>query len=223
METMIEPTIDHAKKVIETVKCGLTSGLGSPEPGKMCVEAAVCYAFGLPHSDKPPCVGSAVRRAKIDLNDSLWSSDQARAKGMIRIAVAQLGSIEIDQGEFVRILRELIIKRIVPKYLRKIASGWSYLSLSGFRLRKIANQCEKKGTVETVEQIAKLEKVRSYSLISHLNSGNPIYAASYIATSFDKNERDEINIMTANIIEEALVICESPGCKWLFLLDEKES
>jgi hypothetical protein len=47
----------------------------------MCVEAAVCYALGLPHSDNPPCVGYAVRQYKIRLNDSNWSSNEARAKG----------------------------------------------------------------------------------------------------------------------------------------------
>ena len=59
----------------------------------MCVEAAVCYAYDLPHSDKPPCVGNAVREFKIRLNDCNWSSSKARARGMRRIAIAQLGSV----------------------------------------------------------------------------------------------------------------------------------
>lgn len=40
-----------AVRVLEVVDAGLVSGVGSPEPGKMCVEAAVCYALGLPHGD----------------------------------------------------------------------------------------------------------------------------------------------------------------------------
>ena len=50
-------TKDRARKVLKTVDAGLCSGKGVPEPGKMCIEAAVCYAFGLPHGDEPPCVG----------------------------------------------------------------------------------------------------------------------------------------------------------------------
>lgn len=81
-----------ARKVLETVDAGLSSGLGVQKPGKMCVEAAVCYALGLPHGDNPPCVGVAVRAFKIRLNDSGWSSPEARAKGMRKLAIAQLGS-----------------------------------------------------------------------------------------------------------------------------------
>ena len=67
-----KPLIDEqlCSKVIKMVDKGLTRGQGSPIPGQMCVEAAVCYAMGLPHSDSPPCVGRAVRSFKIDLNDA---------------------------------------------------------------------------------------------------------------------------------------------------------
>src|ERR1700679_473096 len=88
----MEINLDLAKKVLSVVDAGLVSGMGVPEPGKMCVEAAVCYAMGLPHSDEPTCVSPALRRLKIRLNDSRWSSDAARTKGLRRLAVAQLGS-----------------------------------------------------------------------------------------------------------------------------------
>ena len=71
-----------ARKVAKVVNAGLVKGLGKPEPGKMCVEAAVCYAMGLPHGDKPACVSPVLRSLKIRLNDSAWSSDQARANGL---------------------------------------------------------------------------------------------------------------------------------------------
>src|ERR1051326_3385041 len=83
------PTKDIARKVLEIVDHGLTNGKGEPIPGKMCVEAAVCFALGLPHGDNPPCVGEAVRSFKIALNDCEWTSDTARAKGLRKIAVAQ--------------------------------------------------------------------------------------------------------------------------------------
>ena len=54
-------TDELVQKIRTTVDAGLSHGLGRPEPGQMCVEAAVCYALGLPHTDEPMCVGSAVR------------------------------------------------------------------------------------------------------------------------------------------------------------------
>ena len=74
----MEITESLASRVLEVVNAGLVYGLGSPEPGRMCVEAAVCFAMGLPHSDTPTCVGPAVRALKIRLNDARWSSNEAR-------------------------------------------------------------------------------------------------------------------------------------------------
>lgn len=75
------------------VDAGLTKGLGLSEPGHMCVEAAVAYAMGENHTDEPKCVDRRLGSIKIDLNDSDgWSSDASRAKGLRRIAIAQLGS-----------------------------------------------------------------------------------------------------------------------------------
>jgi hypothetical protein len=67
-------TAEVAQKVLDVVDAGLVRGVGEPVPGQMCVEAAVCYALGLPHGDDPACVSSALRGLKIRLNDSsLWS------------------------------------------------------------------------------------------------------------------------------------------------------
>ena len=88
----MEMTREIAAKVVEVVDAGLVNGVGKPIPGQMCVEAAVCFAMGLPHGDTPSCVSPALRRLKIGLNDRNWSSNQARSKGLRRLAVAQLGS-----------------------------------------------------------------------------------------------------------------------------------
>jgi hypothetical protein len=131
-----------ARKVLTIVRQGLTSGLGVQEPGKLCVEAAVCLAIGLPHSDNPPCVAPAVRSFKIALNDSYWSSDTARAKGMARIAIAQLGSNEIDEGVFVKELALATIRQIVPIALRA-AAGMSGLPVAHKQpLLDHATKCE---------------------------------------------------------------------------------
>lgn len=77
-----------AEKIIKIIDKGLVSGLGVAEPGKMCVEAAVCYALGLPHGDNPQCVGKEVRAFKIALNDSWWPTDKDRTRGLRKLAIA---------------------------------------------------------------------------------------------------------------------------------------
>src|SRR5271165_7007717 len=100
---MIIITSEIAKKVIETVDAGLCSGLGKPIPGEMCVEAAVCYALGFPHGDEPFCVSRALRMLKMRLNDSCWSSNAARASGLRKLSILQLGSNgELDDIAFVQ-------------------------------------------------------------------------------------------------------------------------
>src|SRR5262245_25758668 len=108
MSTTITKTV--ARKVLEVVDAGLVKGVGVPELGQMCVEAAVCYALGLPHGDEPNCVAPALRALKINLNDREWSSAAARAKGLRRLAVAQLGSAgALDGREFARRCAKLAI------------------------------------------------------------------------------------------------------------------
>ena len=72
MKTTLKMSRALAKKVLNIVDQGLCEGMGRPIPGLMCVEAAVCYAMGLPHGDEPPCVSPAVRKLKICLNDCVW-------------------------------------------------------------------------------------------------------------------------------------------------------
>src|SRR6266700_803381 len=118
-----EITKDVVIKLLGIVDAGLTNGLGVQEPGQMCVEAAVCYALGLPHGDDPTCVDPSLRSLKIRLNDSRWSSDQARAKDLRRLAVIQLGSKgHLDTKEFATRCAGLATKTSVPIALRAAAS-----------------------------------------------------------------------------------------------------
>src|ERR1700678_467866 len=116
-------TSEIAAKVLATVDAGLCSGVGVPELGKMSVEAAVCYALGLPHGDEPSCVSRALRSFKIKLNDAKWSSNTARAKGLRRLALVQLGSAgHLDDHKFAKRVAKLAIQKAVPAALRAAAS-----------------------------------------------------------------------------------------------------
>jgi hypothetical protein len=107
-----------AVKVLEVVNAGLCYGLGDPEPGKMCVEAAVCYAMGESHSDSPSCVAADVIQAKINLNDAGWSSDKARANGLRRVAIAQLGSKGVVK-DFEKVFFQNLANTYVPPLVKE--------------------------------------------------------------------------------------------------------
>src|SRR5579864_5625503 len=93
-------------KFDEILSRGLSSGLGKRD-GQMCVEAAVCAALNLPHGDSPTYVTPAIRAFKIALNDSAWSSEAARASGLRRLGIAQVGSMGVvDDVQFTTLLSQ---------------------------------------------------------------------------------------------------------------------
>jgi len=143
----VEITRDLAAKIVPLVDAGLRAGLGQPRPGEMCAEAAVCYALGLPHGDDPQCVAAALRDLVIALNDKDWSSNAARAKGMKRLIIAQLGTRGpgFDRALFAAKLAEMTIRSIVPIALRAAAS-MSGLEKYKQSLEDAAASCEKEGT-----------------------------------------------------------------------------
>lgn len=229
----MKPTIEHAKAILELLKHGLSSGLGSRVPGHMCVEAAVCYAMGLPHGDNPPCVSPAVRAFKITLNDSCWSSHQARATGLRRLAIAQLGSSEIDEIVFAKELVLATLRRIVPASLRSEAEVTNNIQYAT-KLNEVALQCEqfKGGTlgvacdillaVSAVSRIAHIARCAARAVIGAANyaatyaAGCAGHAASYSGSAADA---DAILADMAEIAVGVLMTCKSPGCEWLYLTD----
>ena len=147
-----EITLDQARKVLEVVDAGLSEGMGFPVPGQMCVEAAVCYALEQPHGDEPECVNEAVRKFKIRLNDSPWSSKDARAAGMRRLAIAQLGTNDksFDEKKFVEVLVEQTIRKIVPYALRSAIKGIEDQKHKA-AFEEAAVRCERDGDLEAAK------------------------------------------------------------------------
>jgi hypothetical protein len=142
---MIEITRAHIEKIHSLLDQGLVNGLGQPEPGKMCVEAAISYALGLDHGDDPGCVMESLRRLKVRLNDSgRWTSNKARAEGLRRLAIAQLGSKGMDERDFAKRVATMTIRTVVPSALRAAARR-----LTGehpTKLLSIALKCENEPT-----------------------------------------------------------------------------
>src|SRR3974390_1057957 len=99
---------------------GLSGGLGE-RGSQVCIEAAICQALGLPHGDDPGCVAESVRSFKIMLNDARWSSPQARAEGLRKLGLAQLGSLGVvSDTEFTKRIAEKTIRILIPKLFREI-------------------------------------------------------------------------------------------------------
>lgn len=219
-------------KLIDTVLCGLVRGLGKNEPGKMCVEAAVCFAYGLPHNDNPPCVGSAVRSFKITLNDSDWSSNRARAAGMIKIAIAQLGSNEIDQAEFSKrlVLKTInkIIGDLVKIYLPKKELEFRNVkdlkeaNLLCLHLKTAAADAACVATAYAANGAAYADSAAADAAASYAAHTAIVVAnaAAYTANGAYKSIKDDILTQSANICLEVLQELKSPGCEFLYLLKQ---
>ena len=193
--TTIIPTKKHARKIVELLSHGLVCGLGEPEPGKFCVEAAVCFALELPHGDNPKCVGSAVRSFKIALNDCAWPSNMDRANGMKALAIAQLGSNTLNQMKFGKLMFLRGTQRILSFVWRKEAEH-----LSKERKAEMLGWCDRMEACETFEEARKLTK-----------------DASAYASPSAYASRHELLKLTAQVGLDVLKEMKSPGCKWLSL------
>lgn len=204
----------HARKVLEVVDAGLSQGLGEPIPGQMCIEAAVCYALGLPHGDEPPCVAKAVREFKIILNDTnCWKTPEDRAAGLRRLAIAQLGSAGVVNNKtFNTRLRDLMAKLILGDAIREqvalgdVDNGESYLS--------IAKACDnlEDGWLKKVKAIRK--NLRPFSQLSYaIESIGYAETCVDIITDSDQNAGHRL----AEEVVQILIKLKSPGCKWLDL------
>ena len=223
-----------ASKVKDVVSYGLVQGLGVPELGEMCVEAAVNYACGLPHGDNPSCVGSAVRAFKIKLNDAIWSSNDARAKGMLKIAIGQLGSNVIDQAAFAQIVAFKTVTVLMPVIL--IDNGFNTeatlcenskdIREARYNISQIRNRLRPAYSSSTTIYVAKIAASYAYTSSTIIYAGAAAVAAAntaaVAAAAANRNyitANDKYLNISANICLEALIELKSPGCEFLYLCD----
>ena len=237
-----------ARKVLEVVDAGLVEGVGVPEPGKMCIEAAVNYAMGDPHGDQPKCVAPSLRRLKIRLNDSSWSSPDARAKGLRRLGIAQLGSAgALDEVEFAKRVATLAIGTCVPQALRSAASICKDETRKA-NLIAHAEKCESEPTeanARSAKNAADAADAAAYAAAAdaaayataayadaYAAADYAAYAAVYAATAADyaayaavyaataaTAARDKSLADFAEGVVQILINMGAPGCEWLFLTE----
>ena len=196
----MEIDIEVARKVLETVDAGLVKGVGKPIPGQMCVEAAVCYAMGLPHGDDPACVAPMLRSFKIRLNDANWSSNEARAVGLRRLSIIQLGSAGfLDEAEFRRRLVDWAIGTCVPLALRAAASVQKSTKHKSALLDH-ASRCEKERTRQ-----------------SAIDAAAAAAADAAAADAAYAHARDRTLARFAEDVVKILIEMKVPGVQWLDL------
>jgi uncharacterized membrane protein len=88
-------------------------------------------------------VAPAVRAFKIRLNDSNWSSNEARARGLRSLAIAQLGSDGLDSQVFAKKLAEKTIKNLLPDLADKLQV-----------CKPEADECRATGSADSARKLA---------------------------------------------------------------------
>jgi len=221
-------TEEKVNKLIETIECGLVEGIGIPKPGKMCVMHAISLIIeGVPDQDNPKCVAPLIISFDIGLNDSNWSSNKARGKGMLREAIAKLGSTEINIDKWRKLVMDEIGKEILPNWIRYTAGAryrtGHFTYLQKIESLKMADELESGKRTLTSKSFGRkyycnklLTQVR---LITALSSPVKfIYHLADFKTS--KLKWDTLLTKLADISADALVKCKTEGSKFLYLLDK---
>ena len=233
MTTAFKVTEKLAAKVLSVIDAGLVSGIGEPVPGQMCVEAAVCYAMDLPHSDRPTCVSSALRELKIAINDKSWSSDAARADGLRRLGIAQLGSMgKLDDKDFLSRVATMTIKVFVSNAMRSAASlskthkkeleeHAAVLELDPSIVNARAAQ-----ETATAAYAAYAASAAAYAAHAAANvayaadaAANAAYAAANVANADAYIERDSVLKEYCECVVQILIEMKAPGCEFLYLTE----
>ena len=241
-----EITEEIAIRLRDLIDLGLPIGMGKPVPGEMCIEACVCFALGLPHSDKPlDCVAGVLNSLKISLNDKEgWGTPQNRAKGLRRLGLAQLGSAGIlNELEFAKRIAEMTIRKVVPIALRTIVNQTP-------AIRAAISVCETEGTMAGALQAR--DAAYAYVLSANVadvaihasNASNVAIHASNVADVADvaiyaaadaaaiyavraaNAAADTVDASTpyttlswfAEECVQILIDMKAPGCKWLYLV-----
>lgn len=197
-----------AEKVLQTVDCGLSQGMGVSELGKMCIEAAVNFAMDLPHGDTPICVGSAVRQFEIELNDANWSSEKTRANGLRKNAIAQLGSDQLNQIEFA--------ERMAIRNTQIVLTALFYK----LKMDEVAKKCEIvktiPETIDAAEYAAEYAKYAAkYSAKYAVKSAEYAEYTKYAA----EDDPDYFFKLSAQVCLDVLIEMKSPGCEFLYLTE----
>lgn len=238
-----------ARRVDEHVCPGLVGGTpGEPEKGKMCVQSAVACAMGWEHGDKPPCIGPEVREDGIDLNDAQqWDDEEARAAGLRRFAISELGSNTIDQMQYKKVRNRRIAHRLLAPKLRTLAEqiklgqtadDFEDWNIAEHDLRAEKTQANRAKAVTLTETLAKviqdkddwndLKRVIGKAMVDmalplsvcELVEQFSDFSLSGLCESDAISGQDDLLQVVACVCD-ALKELKSPGTRWLDVIEER--
>lgn len=128
---MAKITEGKVKELIEVISKGLVGGVGEPYPGEMCVMHAISVVMeGVEYEDNPTCVHDTIVAFDIALNDQPWSSTKARANGMLKEAVAKLGSTHVNGDKWIQDVFIAATSKHLTSFLKEQSNTASkYMSL----------------------------------------------------------------------------------------------
>lgn len=205
-----------ALKVLSIVDKGLTYGIGEPTPGKMCVEAAVAYASGEDHNDEPSCVDYHLAQEKIYLNDQNWPNNKDRAKGLRRLAIAQLGSVnKFDNEKYETFLRAEIFPKIFAGVKEAHLRGLS----TAVHLVKDASSIEDLDNLN-YDEIVGEELADNFGV-----AGQSSYDCDdclELLRDFTKMDEHTVLKTIAEAMVQVLIKMKIPGTKYLYLTKRKK-
>ncbi len=168
-------------KYNEVIDRGLCDGIGEQD-GKMCIEAAVCYAMGMAHDDDPKCVADDVRNFKINLNDRNWSTDEARSEGLYDLGIAQLGSKgKVKDQDFSAEMRVAIVNVLVAELLSQVDPREA-LGLK-FDYKKWAKAAKKADKTNVKDVLRRILKAVGFKRVIGPHPDTALWAESTLATS----------------------------------------
>lgn len=231
---------EKVKELIKTISKGLVSGVGEPEPGQMCVMHAISVVMeGEQYSDRPICVHDIITDFDIVLNDCYWSSDKARAKGMIREAVAKLGSTKIDGKKWARDVFLQIADLVIPKFIENELKPYKPNSRSIYKYFEIPDTADVfieqlMGQLDNID----LEKSKDFILevigiagaydlyeiqefFEYLEGGLIGMGGDYLVNFFTNYYpvNDKSLKMLSDIATDVCIKHKTEGSKFLYLLD----
>jgi len=196
-------------KINSLLDKGITYGLSEDRKlRKMCLEQVISYALGEGFTDEPSYVGKQVRRFVICLNDQFWSSASARAEGMRKLAIAQLGSDSLDQKEFRDKLLFAVITKMLPAMFRDLGE----------------EKWEKE--IKSLEGAKDLKEARDAAAAYHVYAYTAVHAAANAVAADDAavaadaaadatKTGDKYRSMIAHLAVEVLKDMKSPGCQFI--------
>lgn len=135
---MAKITEEKVQELIKTINKGLVCGIGKPFAGEMCVMHAISVVIeGVEGEDRPTCVNEVIAGFDIILNDQSWSSEKARGKGMVREAVAKLGSTKVNGDVWLQDVFSDIANLVVTSFLstykpERSKSNYDYFSIDDY-------------------------------------------------------------------------------------------